>query len=108
MQKIDLTSYGGDDQPFFGYDFQTGQVFHVPLLHAHKRSKLSLGVTVDVPGRKSRWLHDIKFAVIKSCKAEWLGFGVDFRFGSRIQSSYWSAAGVRRRAVVVTEQCRVE
>lgn len=74
-QEIDWSQYGGNYPTFFGYDFNSGQVFDVPPLGANKKSKTDSDMIVDIPFHQARWFHDMRFAGVDSYKAEWLEIG---------------------------------
>lgn len=69
-QEIGWSRCYGDDPPFYGYDFTTGQVYDTPPVCVKKRSKTVSGVIVGVPGHEIRWLQKIRFSRITSCDAE--------------------------------------
>lgn len=70
LQKIEWLSYGRTDPALLGYKSMSGQVFHVPPLKASSMLKSRSAIVTRVPGRQSRYVRDIHFAIIISCKYE--------------------------------------
>lgn len=69
-QEADILCYGNSDPAFPGYYFKTEKVFHVPPLHAKKRSGIVCHINVDNSGLDLRCLLETQLDGILSRESE--------------------------------------
>lgn len=66
---------------WFGYGFDTWQVYDISALCTNKRSYTGCSVIVDVSVHRFGWLKEIKLDIITRFESDWLAFSMSWLQG---------------------------
>lgn len=69
--EIDCGHYVGDELPFLGYNFETGDVSDVFATQASNRSKVNGEIVIEATRREVAWLKITSCASVENCELEW-------------------------------------